>query len=271
MNVPMAYGDPRPLWPLPNDARPKTIRESRRFGAYRKDKKTGRPRHHAAIDLGSAHLHPVVAPEAGRVVALQTFLGPRNHALLLASDASGVVLLLGEMDPAHWKVEKGEHVSKGQLLGVVGTSDMLHFGAFRPGTRQTVQWFEGEPPPPELLDPTHYVAAMMADSAVPDVERKTIEGERAGVHWRVTGTPTGWQGWVFLWDTQPPAWAQLDDAAGSELDPVLATVFEFVDWWVKNILPGLAPAPAPAPSSSSGGGFGLLLLAGLAVLVARST
>lgn len=165
MNVPIAYGDPSPIWPLPADERPRYIREARKFGAPRTDKKTGLPRHHAAIDLGSAHGHPVLAPESGTVVALQTFLGPNNYALLLKSDATGIVLLLGELDPRAWQVAAGDHVEKGQWVGAIGTSNMLHFGAFAPGTRQTVQWFVGDPPPAELLDPSDYVERMIAGRA----------------------------------------------------------------------------------------------------------
>jgi murein DD-endopeptidase MepM/ murein hydrolase activator NlpD len=160
----MAIGDPAPAWPLPHDARPRSIRASRRFGASRVDRKTGLPRYHAAIDLGSAHGHPVVAPEAGVVAKLQTFLGPENHALLLQTD-TGPVLLLGELDPTSWRVAEGERVVKGQWVGNVGTTNLLHFGAFTKGTRATSQWFVGDPPPPSLLDPTAYVDAMLATPA----------------------------------------------------------------------------------------------------------
>jgi murein DD-endopeptidase MepM/ murein hydrolase activator NlpD len=163
----MAIGDPSPAWPLPHDAKPRAIRESRRFGASRVDRKTGRPRFHAAIDLGSAHGHPVVAPESGTVASLQTFRGP-DHALLLQTD-TGPVLLLGEMDPASWRVAEGDRVQKGQWVGNVGTTNHLHFGAFAKGTRVTSQWFVGEPPPPSLLDPTLYVEAMIRGAEVQPV------------------------------------------------------------------------------------------------------
>ena len=161
MSVPMAIGDPAPAWALPSDARPRAIRETRRFGVPRTDRKTGLPRHHAAIDLGSSWGHPVLAPEAGEVANLQTFYGPDNHALLLQTD-TGPVLLLGEMDPRAWRVAKGDRVAKGQWVGNVGSTNLLHFGAFTAGTRATSQWFVGDPPPPSLLDPTLYVDAMLA-------------------------------------------------------------------------------------------------------------
>lgn len=162
MTVPMAYGSPVAVWPLPLD-RPRAPSERGSFGppTQRKDAKTGRQRWHIAFDLRSAQGHPVVAPEAG-TVRTQTFYGPHAHAILLTTDSTGVVLLLGEVDPATFRVQTGDHVERGQHLADVSWTKMLHFGAFRPGTRRTVQWFVGDPPPAELMDPTAYVANIAA-------------------------------------------------------------------------------------------------------------
>lgn len=185
MMPPMAYGDPSPVWPLPLDAPPRVIRESRQFMTTRVDKKTGKLRWHIAVDLGSEKGRPVLAPESGTVVALQTFYGPGAHALLLAADTTGVVLLLGELDPNTWQVAEGEHVEKGRWVGNVGSTGHLHFGAFAKGTRKTVQWFVGDPPPPEVLDPTDYVDRMIASG----------RGDGATWHQNSGGSSSGGATW----------------------------------------------------------------------------
>ena len=155
---PLAAGDPSPVWPL-LDLRPRFAPDS--FMRPR-GKKT--PRYHAGVDMPAPRGTVVVAPESGRVIKLQTFNGPNAHALLMESDATGITINLGEVEPGSWSefgVDKGSKIFAGQPVARVGINpeggEMLHFETYAPGTRKTSSWYVGEPPPPSLLDPTDYV------------------------------------------------------------------------------------------------------------------
>lgn len=158
--VAMAQGSPTPLWPLVHDRLPtESVRDARQFGARRGDKK-----YHAGIDLAADRGTLVVAPETATVIGSQGFNGPNAHALLLETD-SGMVILLGEVEPGSWDefgLRRGSRVGVGYPVARVGINPeggtMLHLETYRPGTRQNHKWFVDKPPPPELLDPTDYIA-----------------------------------------------------------------------------------------------------------------
>lgn len=164
MTVPLAVGGSSPLWPLPDDPIATSVRVSRQFGAPRTDRESGRERYHLAVDLGSARGRRVVAPEDGRVIRAQTFYttnaGIPTWAVLLALD-SGPVVVLGELEPDSIAVAAGQRVARGELVGRVGATDMLHLGTLAPGSTQTAKWWVGDPPPPSVTDPTAWVSSMV--------------------------------------------------------------------------------------------------------------
>jgi len=120
-------------------------------------------RWHVGIDLYANNGDPVVAIADGTVVAIQSFhLG--SWAILVEHD--GVVALYGEVRPNSWQefgVGVGSRVRRGQPIAriacMVGTesscdSHMLHFETYVPGTRKNSPWYQGNPAPPAIRDPT---------------------------------------------------------------------------------------------------------------------
>jgi murein DD-endopeptidase MepM/ murein hydrolase activator NlpD len=125
-------------------------------------------RWHAGVDLYGYNGDPVVAIADGVVVAVQSFhLG--SWAILV--DHGSAVALYGEVRPNSWNefgVNVGSRVHAGQpiarLACMVGTeanceSHMLHFEMYAPGTRQNKPWYQGDPPPPNLRDPSWVLLA----------------------------------------------------------------------------------------------------------------
>lgn len=171
--VPMAVGEPSPVWPLPEQATDVPTSGSRRFGASRK----GGARFHGGIDLDAPERALVVAPESGTLVNKYKFNGPRAFALLLQTD-SGIVINLGEVAPSSWREfgldvgRLGSWVDRGDSVARVGVnpngSTMLHFETYTRGTRANQQWFPGQDPPPRLLDPTNYLLEAAGTTTDPD-------------------------------------------------------------------------------------------------------
>lgn len=124
---------------------------------------------HTGIDLYCEKDTLVCAVEAGTVVRIEVFTGPRTvppspwwnetHALLVEG-ASGVINY-GEVKPL---VEVGQQVEAGQVVAVIETPVlrkfkgrpmvMLHMELMTPGTRETFWWHLDEDRPAALLDPT---------------------------------------------------------------------------------------------------------------------
>ena len=117
------------------------------FGSGRK-KKGGGVRRHAARDLYAKDFTDVVAIAPGKVLRVSAFYC-KTHAITVkheTSDGRKFIVRYGEVDPTTIKVEKGNPVTQGQLLGRTGilkNSDgtklivtqgknvsMLHFEAF---------------------------------------------------------------------------------------------------------------------------------------------
>ncbi len=156
---PIQGQDPKKHWP---------VRRSREFAALR----GGGTRHHAGVDLTAKYGDVVVATEDGRLVAKQSFNGPKAVALLLETD-SGRVILYGEIAPNSWRsfgLSIGSRVVAGQPVGWVGInpggSQMLHFELYRKGTRSNKRWMVGDAPPSALIDPTQYLDAAAGSTAV---------------------------------------------------------------------------------------------------------
>lgn len=152
--IPVAVGARSPVWPLPDVTRKRWT-----FGA---DRAKG-VRHHAGVDLYAPRGSVVLAPESGRLIARQAFVGPNSVALLMQTD-TGLTLLFGEVEPESWLrmgLQIGSPVKAGQPIATVGInpggSQMLHFEAYREGTRRNHRWYQGQQPPSELLNPTQYL------------------------------------------------------------------------------------------------------------------
>jgi murein DD-endopeptidase MepM/ murein hydrolase activator NlpD len=157
--IPMAVGDPRPAWPVATTRRVITGD----FGDERSGERGGRvvKRVHVAEDLPAARGSLVFATEAGRVVdVLDEFY--KGSGYVLVQGDSGLVFVLGEVEPGSVMVRAGDRVAKGQPVARVGRHAQVHFETYTEGTRRTYQWWDGDPPPSRLLNPTAYLTAAKA-------------------------------------------------------------------------------------------------------------
>jgi len=125
---------------------------------------------HEGVDLYCAEGTPVQAVEAGTVVAIIPFTGPKagsdwwhDTEAVLIEGASGVVLY-GEIIPKDLSV--GDTVSRGARLGhvkqVLKTDkgrpmSMLHLEFHAAGTRDAYEWTAAGGKPPSLQDPTPFL------------------------------------------------------------------------------------------------------------------
>lgn len=124
---------------------------------------------HEGVDLYVPCGTPVVAVEAGEVVAVKPFTGPHANLphwldtwAVFVEGPSGVVVY-GEIAP-HVKV--GAQVVAKQLLGVVvpvlakdkgRPRHMLHLELHTPGSRMAPEWLVHEDKPAVLRDPTPFL------------------------------------------------------------------------------------------------------------------
>ena len=134
---------------------------------------------HTGVDLYAPRMTPVVSVEAGVVVAIEVFTGDsvgsswwyQTWAALVEGE-SGVVCY-GEIYPY---VSVGRKVEAGEFLGYVERvlkkearpqipghlPSMLHVELYESGTRATIAWRVGEPPPGGLQDPTYHLVEARA-------------------------------------------------------------------------------------------------------------
>ncbi len=130
------------------------------FGASR------RQHLHGGVDLYCVEGTPVVAMEAGQVVAVAPVTGPHadkpwwlNTWMVMIEGNSGV-LGYGGLKPAVTageSVDAGDHL--GQILSMVRfasgrPTSLLHLELYAPGARQPAVWLEPEQRPAGMLDPT---------------------------------------------------------------------------------------------------------------------
>ncbi len=131
---------------------------------------------HEGIDFYCPEGTRVMAVEAGIVVAILDFTGPKaespwwhdTQAVLIEGD-SGVVLY-GEMAPV---VTVGQNVAAGDVLGHVvqvlredkgRPMSMLHLELHTAGTRDCYEWVVGAASPPSLRDPTPFLLPLTLKS-----------------------------------------------------------------------------------------------------------
>lgn len=123
---------------------------------------------HEGVDLYAPIGMPVMAVEAGEVVAVKPFTGPHAGPTLahwldtyavFVEGPSGVVVY-GEVAP---HVREGYKVRAGEVLGVVirvlrhdkgRPMSMLHLEKHVPGSRVAPEWLVHDEKPEVLLDPT---------------------------------------------------------------------------------------------------------------------
>lgn len=159
-----------PTWPLPTP--PATWGAGSDFQARRPWKKSEpQTRYHTGIDLRAAAGTPILAPEAGTVIAPEhgweynAKTGKGVKSVLMHTD-SGLTVLLGGSRPGSSIVKAGERVAAGQQLAEVGTyplgDSMLHFQLWQgqlPESKvnKAQSWALGAPQPANLLHPGEYL------------------------------------------------------------------------------------------------------------------
>lgn len=165
----------KPTWPLPTP--PKSWPPGSRFGARRPwSKDVPQTRYHTGTDLAAEAGTPVLAPEAGTIVAPnsgwdydeKTKTGVKS--LIMVTD-SGRTLLLGGIAPGSASVTAGQRVTAGQPIAAIGRYPgvkgkpgpaMLHFQLYgRTLTEGEVnkrkKWDLNAAPPADLIDGESYL------------------------------------------------------------------------------------------------------------------
>jgi murein DD-endopeptidase MepM/ murein hydrolase activator NlpD len=168
--VPFAAGAAAPLWPLPGDRRGHVGttwargRVTTDFGDPRPFGATTPTRHHAGEDLRAPRYSELVATERGRIVSIDedwydAASGAATGAVLVETD-TGIVINYGEVEPGSTKargLNVGSVVERGDVLALVGATNMVHLETYAPGTKRTWRWPWHGVPPVALLDPTRYL------------------------------------------------------------------------------------------------------------------
>jgi len=107
---------------------------------------------HGAIDIGCPIGTPVVAPEAGRIVATSTYPATGEHFVMLAI-RPGTILFFTHL--SKFVAAKGDHVARGETIALSGNSGMstgphLHWevritGVADPDFRLSWRWYKWNP------------------------------------------------------------------------------------------------------------------------------
>jgi murein DD-endopeptidase MepM/ murein hydrolase activator NlpD len=113
------------------------------------DDRRGTSRRHEAIDIMAPRHTPVVAADAGKVARL--FYSKAGGITVYQFDAQGqYVYYYAHLERYAEGLREGDTVSRGQVLGYVGTSGNappdaphLHFAIFR--LTEPGRWWEGTP------------------------------------------------------------------------------------------------------------------------------
>ncbi len=171
-----SWNPSQPTWPLAT--MPKAWPPGSKFAARRPWLlKHPQTRYHTGTDLGAQAGAPVLAPEAGTVIAPESGwefnakTGKGVKALIMLTD-SGRTVLLGGIRPGSATVKAGQHVSAGQQLAEVGRypggDSMLHFQIYsRPLTEKEVNarksWALNQSAPPDLVNPEGYLQGAAAN------------------------------------------------------------------------------------------------------------
>lgn len=155
------------------------------FGAVRKHHT------HEGVDLYCPEGTPVMAVEAGTIVAIIPFTGPQvdmgwwhDTDAVMVEGATGVVLY-GEITPEPLAI--GQAVEPGDVIGHVKQvlvndkgrpMSMLHLELYSLGTREAFEWKKwADSRPPALLDPTQHLIDCAAKAMMIDVGTKADKDE----------------------------------------------------------------------------------------------
>jgi len=163
----MAAGDVKPAWPLPTVV-PKFSVDSIGGGRPFACKAGKCERWHAGVDLTKAPDGAiVVAPEDATVIGINRGWSEGSKAAFLRTTSGLFVVLGGFKIDSHkeFQIVEGAKVRKGDKLGrVLGSYGMIHLETYEAGARKANSvWWEADPPPSGLLNPTNYVERMVGD------------------------------------------------------------------------------------------------------------
>jgi len=163
-----------PTWLLPTP--PRAWPPGSAFAAKRPW--TGKQtRYHTGIDLEAEAGTPVLAPEAGRIVAPNSGWDYNDKTkkgvkAIIMTTVSGRTVLIGGIRFGSATVKAGEEVVAGQKIAEIGRykggSAMAHVNLYdKELTEAQVnaqkQWKVGEAKPPNLIDPSNYLEACAAN------------------------------------------------------------------------------------------------------------
>ncbi len=128
------------------------------FGAPREGSRL-----HAGVDVypASGVGTPVKALKAGKVIKIGVFYtradGEQTYGVLV--DHGDFVANYAEMRSV--KVQVGQAVTQGQVLGLVSGTKQLHFEMYTPGTTNWLSWYGAQPS--NLLNPTDTLIQLMGN------------------------------------------------------------------------------------------------------------
>jgi murein DD-endopeptidase MepM/ murein hydrolase activator NlpD len=123
------------------------------------DDKRGTERHHNALDIMAARNTPVVAAVSGQILKLHN--STAGGLTIYESDPSSrYVMMYGHLDSFRPGLREGQRVSRGEIIGFVGSTGNasalaphLHFQVTRNDNMS--QWWKGTPINPfPVLRPT---------------------------------------------------------------------------------------------------------------------
>lgn len=159
-------------WPLPTP--PASWGAGSKFAARRPWKKdVPQTRNHTGIDLAASPGTPVLAPEAGTIIApnsgweYNAQTGKGVKALIMQTD-SGRTILMGGIRPNSAIVKAGQKVQAGEKLAEIGRyplgDSMLHFTLHdallsEAEVNARKSWPVGQLPPANVIDPASYLGA----------------------------------------------------------------------------------------------------------------
>lgn len=181
--APFAKAPKAVIWPLKTKHKRRLVTSYLSGGGWRGDsgrafaaKREGSDgtRLHAGVDIFGNTGDVVVAPEAGQIFRIYPFKSGTWAVYLWTPDNR--LINLGEVEKNSWrqfKIKPGDYVKPGQAVARIGAHDdggahMLHLETYDVAglSEDTVEkqirnrhyrWFEGDPYPTGLTDPTRYL------------------------------------------------------------------------------------------------------------------
>ena len=119
------------------------------------DDKRGSERHHNALDIMANRNTPVLAAVSGTVIKMHNSV-PGGLSLYLSDPTSRFVMMYGHLESFRPGLKEGAKVSRGEIVGFVGSSGNanplaphLHFQVTRNDNLK--EWWKGTPLNPFLV------------------------------------------------------------------------------------------------------------------------